>query len=96
MPVERTMMKRLQMSSNPKHNREVNVRCVPYVMEVENVISVIAKGIAIIATVRAMILLRQRRCVFIVGLQALVIAENVAVITNVNIATARDIKIDRL
>ena len=62
MPVERTMKKQ-QMSSNPKHNREVNVRCVPYVMEVENVISVIAKGIAIIATVRAMILLRQRRCV---------------------------------
>jgi hypothetical protein len=65
-------------------------------MEVENVFSVIAKGIAIIATARAMILLRQQSNVLFVGLQALVIAGNVAVITNVNIATAQDIKIDRL
>ena len=65
-------------------------------MEVENVFSVIAKGIAFIATARAMILLRQQSNVLFVGLQALVIAGNVAVITNVNTATARDIKIDRL
>ncbi len=68
----------------------------PSVMEVENVFSVIAKGIAFIATARAMILLRQQSNVLFVGLQALVIAGNVAVITNVNTATARDIKIDRL